>query len=180
MRNSRFDGIRSPIFRKLRVRERLNNTGDGIFRGVMLAYMILGLHVLLLAGLLLLVIFLRGVVHYMLWIVLGGLFAALAGTVYFFRKMRAQGRSLKETMASPMFAGRPVELSLLGGLASVKIGHAASEPPRIGYAPPPVDRLEDPETQRIRQLEVLAGLLEKNLITRDEYNQEKQRLLHRL
>jgi len=144
----------------------------------MLAYMIIGLHVLLVAGIILVVIFLRGVVHYMLWIFLGGLLVILCSCFLFYRKMRAQSKNLKETLTSPVFAGRPVEVILLGGLASLRIGgDRSSAPAPIEDAPDPVYRLEDPETVRIRQLEALANLLEKNLITLDEYNREKHRLL---
>ncbi|WP_054690371.1 hypothetical protein [Desulfosarcina cetonica] len=47
--------------------------GDGLVKSVMLAYLILALHLLLIAGIAILVLFFRGVVNYMLWIVLGGL-----------------------------------------------------------------------------------------------------------
>lgn len=155
-----------------------NHQGGGFFKSIMLAYMILGLHLLLVAGIILLVIFIRGVVNYMLWIFLGGLLVVLGSAVMFYRKMRTQGKSLKETLTSPVFADRPVELSLLGGLASLRIGgERFSGPARIAEAPAPVYRLEDPKTVRIRELEALANLLEKNLITLDEYNLEKHRLL---
>ena len=38
-------------------------------------------------------------------------------------------------------------------------------------------QLEDPETARIREINALAQLLEKELITRDEFTRAKQRLL---
>jgi hypothetical protein len=37
-------------------------------------------------------------------------------------------------------------------------------------------QLEDPETVRIRELAELARLLENDLITREEFNEAKQRL----
>jgi hypothetical protein len=152
--------------------------GNGLFKSVMLAYMILGMHLLLVAAIFLLIIFLRGVVSYMLWIFIAGAVAILASAFYFFRKMRAQGKNLRETLRSPMFDGRPVELSLLGGLASIKIGHTTRESIAIDHTPHPMPRLEDPATLRVRELTELAGLLEKNLLTLDEYNQEKQKLLN--
>jgi hypothetical protein len=41
----------------------------------------------------------------------------------------------------------------------------------------PTQQLEDPGTIRIRELTELARMLEKNLITREEYNRAKQTLL---
>ena len=50
---------------------------DGVFKSVLMAYSVLVLHVLLIAGLGLLVLFFRGVIQYMIWIFLGGAAALL-------------------------------------------------------------------------------------------------------
>jgi hypothetical protein len=150
---------------------------SGFFKSIMLAYMILGMHLLLVAAIFLLIIFLRGVVNYMLWIFIAGAAAILASAFYFFRKMHAQGKNLKETLQSPMFNGQPVELSLLGGLASIKIGHKKQESMLIDHTSLPLPQLEDPGTLQVRELTELAGLFEKNLLTLDEYNEAKQKLI---
>jgi hypothetical protein len=153
---------------------------NGLLKSVLIAYMILALHVLLIAGLGLMVLFFRGFVQYMLWIFLGG--AALIGySAYrFWKRMKAEGKTLAEMLSSPGFRGRSVEVSLLGGIASIKVG--APEGRRLlpledegGHAP---RQLEDPETARIRELSELARLLEQNLLTRQEYDAAKERLLH--
>ncbi|BBO86263.1 SHOCT domain-containing protein [Desulfosarcina ovata] len=155
--------------------------GDGLVKSVMLAYFILALHVLLIAGMAILVLFFRGMVNYMLWIVLGGI--AIVGISAFFlvRRMRAEGKSLREMLKNPMFSGRSVEVSLLGGMATVKLGQP-SQPPAIGHDTAiDIPRLEDPETSRSRevsQLAELARLLEKDLITVEEFDQAKRRLLN--
>lgn len=152
---------------------------DGLVKSVLLAYMILALHVLLIAVLGLLVLFFRGFVHYMLWIFLGG--AALLGYSAYriWRRIKAEGKSLREILSTPDFRGRSVEVSLLGGIASFKLGapqgHRALEA-ETGPAPP--RQIEDAETVRIRELKDLARLLEKDLITLEEYNLAKHRLLH--
>ena len=64
-----------------------SNQGDGLFKSVMLAYMVLVLHVVLMLGLGLLVIFFRGVIQYMLWIFLFGTVAVVASGLYFYRRM---------------------------------------------------------------------------------------------
>ena len=99
-----------------------SNQGDGLFKSVMLAYMVLVLHVVLMLGLGLLVIFFRGVIQYMLWIFLFGTVVVVASGFYFYRRMKAEGKTLKQTLSSPMFAGRPVEVSFLGGMASLRVG----------------------------------------------------------
>jgi len=154
---------------------------DGLVRSVLLAYFILALHVLLIAGVAILVLFFRGVVSYMLWIFLGGI--ALIGISAFFliRRMRAQGRSLGEMLRNPMFNGRSVEVSLLGGMATVKLGQQ-SKPPAIEHdVSIDIPRLEDPDVSRSRdvsELAELARMLEKDLITVDEFNRAKRHLLN--
>jgi hypothetical protein len=158
-----------------------NKEGDGLFKSVLLAYFILALHVLLVAGMAILVLFFRGMVNYMLWIFLGGLGLIGLSAFYFIRRMRAEGKSLREMLRNPMFNGRSVEVSLLGGMATVKLGQSA-QPPAIGHDEAiDVPRLEDPGTSRNREvsdLAELARLLEKDLITVDEFNKAKRQLLN--
>ena len=101
---------------------------DGLVRSVLLAYLILVLHVLLIAGVAILVLFFRGVVNYLLWIFLGGVVLIGISAFYFIRRMRAEGRSLREMLRNPMFNGRSVEVSLLGGMATVKLGQSSRPP----------------------------------------------------
>jgi len=154
----------------------VQDTGDGLFKSVMLAYVVLVLHVLLMLGLGLLVIFFRGIIQYMLWIFLLGAVAIAVSGAFFYRRMKSQGKTLKEMVSSPMFDGRPVEVSLLGGMASFRIGQPGGPHELESKLAHPNYQLEDPETARIRELTQLADLLEKNLITREEYNQAKKTL----
>ncbi len=150
---------------------------DSVFKSVLLAYLILALHVVLIAGLGLLVLFFRGFVQYMLWIFLAGASLIAYSGYRFWRRMKTEGKTLAEMLNNPVFRGRSVEINLLGGIASFKLGAPDSR-----YALPddttlPQRQLEDPETARIRELGELARLLEKDLITADEYRQAKRRLL---
>ena len=153
---------------------------DGLVRSVLLAYFILALHVLLIAGVAILVLFFRGVVNYMLWILVGGVVLIGISAFYFIRRMRAEGRSLGEMLKNPMFNGRSVEVSLLGGMATVKLGQQV-QPPAIGHdTAVDIPRLEDPDSSRSRdvsELAELARMLEKDLITVDEFNTAKRHLL---
>ena len=142
----------------------------------MLAYMVLVLHVLLMVGLGLMVIFFRGLAQYMPWIFLLGAVTIIASGVYFYRRMKAQGKTLKQMLSSPLLNGRPVEVSLLGGLASFRVGVPGQAHELDSRMVNPAQQLEDPETVRIRDLTQLANMLEKNLITREEYNQAKKTL----
>jgi hypothetical protein len=151
----------------------------GVFKGIMLAYLVLILHVLLIAAMGLMVIFFRGVVIYMPWIFIGGITLILGSGYFFYRRLKAHGKSLRETLNSPFLQGKSFEISFLGGLASFKVDvDGASRPPTAISAPNPPLRLEDSTATRLRELTELARLLENDLISPDEYNRLKRRLFN--
>jgi len=155
--------------------------GDNLVKSVLLAYLILALHVLLIAGMAILVLFFRGVVNYMLWIVIGGIVIVGFSAFWFVRRMRAQGRTLGEMLRNPVFNGRSVEVSLLGGMATVKLGQATRLPALSHEAADGHSILEDQRDQcnlDVAELSELARLLEKDLITVEEFNKAKRRLLN--
>ncbi len=154
-----------------------NNEGDSLFKSVMVAYLILILHILLLVGLGFLVFFFRGIVQYMPWIFLGGALIILGSGFWFYRKMKAEGQSLRETLNSPLFRNRTVEVSLLGGMASFRVGHAGENQtllPEGENASP--QQLEWEGDNQVHELTELARLLKSGLITLDEYEQAKQKI----
>jgi hypothetical protein len=150
---------------------------DGSVKSVMMAYLVLLLHVSLIGLLGLLVLFFRGVVQYMLWIFLGGSALLAASAWTFYRRMRREGKNLKEILRSPLLGGRSVEVSLLGGLASMKIGRPTNAPMLDTEVVPPRRQLEESGAQRVRDLTELARLLENKMITLEEYEIAKQQLL---
>ncbi len=149
---------------------------DGIFKGVVLAHSILVLHLLMIAGLGLTIVFLTGLAHYMGWIVLGGMMILTISGYLFYRRIRKEGRSVGEALRTPLLQDREVEIRLLGGFASLRLGKPGAQPVEGGAYEPPL-QLESPESVHIREIAALARLLEKNLITREEYDQAKRQLL---
>jgi len=148
-------------------------------KGILVVCTILILHIFLIALVGCLVLFFRGVTEYMMWILIGCSVLIIFSGYYFYRRIKQEGRSLRRTLHSPMFSGRPIEISLLGGFASVKIGTPDMNAPMLGndrFEPP--RQLEGPATARLRELKELAHLLEKDMITLDEYNQTKQQLFN--
>lgn len=159
-------------------RQKQKKESDGLLKSVLMAYLVLALHVLVIAMICILVIFFRGIVNYMLWIFLGCTLLILGSGYYFYRRMRAEGKNLHEMMRSPLFAGRSVEVSFMGGFASIKLNQAGDHlQPALRGPSASTLQLEDSETMRIRQLTELAALLEKDLISREEYDTAKQQLL---
>jgi hypothetical protein len=157
----------------------MNNSkqNDGIFKSVMMAYTVLLLHVVLIAGLGMLVLFFRGFIQYMIWIFLGGAVAIFVSGYRIYNRMRQEGKSLRETLGSPVFDGRPIEISILGGMASFRIGKDVSPIHALPDATiQPTPLLEDPASVRLRELSELARLLENDLITLEEFNTVKRQL----
>ena len=147
------------------------------FKSVLMAYFILVLHIVLVAGLVLMVIFFRGIINYMIWIFLGGLIAIIASGYHFYKRMKMEGKTLREILNTYRHSGRSVEVSFLGGLASLKIGGEHHNPPALsGNSSGHVKQLEDPETVQYKEFSELVRLLEKNLITLEEYNKFKEQL----
>jgi hypothetical protein len=154
-----------------------NTQKEGLFKSVMLAYFVLVLHVLLIVGLGLLVIFFRGIIHYMLWIFLAGSAAIIGSGYYFYKRMKAQGKTVAQMLKTPLLNGRPVEVNLLGGLASFRVGSPTGNVELDTDAYHTVQQIEDPETMGIREITELAKLLENDMITREEYDKAKKRIL---
>jgi hypothetical protein len=150
---------------------------DGLFKSIFLAHLILFLHLFLFAALGLMVVFLNGMMQYMVWVLLGGMTLVGLSAYLFLRRLRKEGRSLGETLRSPIFNGRAVEVSLLGGMATLKLDKPHSDDVLELESQQPTLQLEDPESARIREISLLAQLLEKELITPDEFTKAKQRLL---
>ena len=147
------------------------------FKSVLMAYFILVLHVALIAGLVIMVIFFRGIVNYMVWIFLGGLIAIVASGYHFYKRMKMEGKTLQEILNTYRHSGRSVEISFLGGLASLKIGGEQHHPPALNSSSSGhIKQLEDSESIRNKEFSELVRLLEKNLITLEEYNKFKEQI----
>lgn len=152
----------------------------GLFSGVMVAYLVLLLHVLLLVLVGVAVVFFRGVVEYMPWILGGGFALILLSGYLFFRKFRKNAEKLREVLSDPVFRDRAVEVKLFGGVASLRLGQptaSANSTEPILLDRVPVMQLEDPEAQRLRRLDQLVRLLDQGLISTEEFARLKDELL---
>lgn len=154
------------------------NQDESIVSGLFLAMGILVFHVVLLAVICLLVLFFHMIVSYLFWIIAGACVLAGAGGYLFLRYLRgAGGVALRDVLTMPEFKGRSVEVNFLGGIASLKIGKNDEFIEQLPDLTIPLDRrIEDENTMRTRELLTLAGLLEQNLLSREEYQQAKKEL----
>jgi hypothetical protein len=156
---------------------KIQKNNDGLFKSIFLAHLILFLHLFLFAALGLMVVFLSGMMQYMVWVLLGGMSLVGLSAYLFFRRLRKEGRTLGEALRSPLFHGRAVEVSLLGGMATLKLDKPNADDIIELENKSSALQLEDPESARIKEISALAQLLEKELITPDEFTRAKRRLL---
>ncbi len=157
------------------------NQGENLFKAVIMTHVILFLHLLIIAGLVLMVIFFREVTQYALWVFLGATGLCMLSGFFIYRRIKSKGKKMFHDIEnSSLFQGRRFEVSFLRGLASLKFGppddlKAIENPPsEVKF------QLEDPETVRIRELTELARMYEKNLITSEEYKRAKHEILKSL
>ena len=150
----------------------------GIFSSIFIGYAIILMHVLLVLIIGVAVVFFRGVTEYMLWILLGGLAIILASGYYFYRRIKQGAIDIKEVLNNPAFRDRGVEVKLLGGVASLRVGQPVDSINAVPLmAGPSVQQLESPESLRMRELEKLVHMRESNLVSQAEFEQLKRDIL---
>jgi hypothetical protein len=166
---------------RLTMANKNTNQGENLFKAVLLTHAILFFHLLIIVGLVVIVIFFRGVTQHMLWIFLGVIVLFFLSAYILYRRIKAKGKkTFHDIENSSLFRGRSFEVSFLRGLASLKFGQPGDRKAIEKASPEPKYQLEDPETLRIRELTELARLLEKDLITSEEYDRAKNQILKSL
>jgi hypothetical protein len=157
------------------------NQGENLFKAVIMTHIILFLHLLIIAGLVLMVIFLRDITQYVLWVFLGAIGLIMLSGFFIYRRIKSKGKKMFHDIEnSSLFQGRSFEVSFLRGLASLKFGQPDDLKAIENPSSEEKFQLEDPETVRIRELTELARMYEKNLITSEEYNRAKHEILKSL
>ncbi len=152
---------------------------DGLFKSVFVAYFILLLHVFLLAGVGLSVVLFRGVYHYLPWIMgtIGILVLSIAWM--FYRRMRNSTSQLRDILSVPEFQDRTVEVRLLGGLASFTVKARENTPMLLDHDTnyPNAHLIESAVDRAERKMLEINTLYEKNLISREEFDQARQSII---
>jgi hypothetical protein len=145
-----------------------------ITKSLFIAFSILILHLLLLGSIGLMVIFFQGVSRYLPWIFLAGSSAIIASGYLFIIRLKKRGTNLNKVLNMQDFRNRSVEVSILGGFASLKIGKpyniSSIENHNSGQK---VQLLEDLSDSRIMELVELASMLKNGIITEGEYKKFK-------
>ncbi len=152
----------------------------GVTSGIFIGYFVIVLHILLIVAVALIVIFLRGINEYLTWIMLGCFLIILGSGYFFYRKIKSDNNKLRDILNDPALQGKSLEISFLGGMASLKVAQSPSALTSLehnGQSPPP--QLEDSHSIQVRELTQIANLLKSNLITQDEYDRLKAEVFNK-
>lgn len=152
-----------------------------MFSSVVVIALILLFHVVLIIGLISSVILFKGIYDLRWWILGVGLLLIGASCYVFYRRAKAGKRRLRDIMNDPAFQNRSVEISLMGGMATLRVGHLDSQhqQPRMIDVNPNDDikQLPAPSSHQIAELTELSRMFEQGLITKEEFMRLKQDIL---
>ena len=156
---------------------------EGVFKNIFIAYFIILFHVVVLAGIAVFVVLIKGFFQYLPWIMAGaGLLIALCAWLVV-RQMRKNSEQIQEILSNDQLKSRNVEISFMGGLASFKINSGEEESGRrLSYSgpdnPSPGPRLiESNEDRTERKMAQLNALYQKDLITKEEFDKARQSII---
>lgn len=147
------------------------------FSGVVLAYLVLLLHILLMVGLGITVIVIKGIYDFRWLILLAGIAIIGGSGYYFYRYFKEHKQKLHDLMSDPAFNDRTLEISLMGGMATVRLGHKDDNIKLIQADETEVKQLEQPKSVQIKELTELTRMLDDELITREEFLQLKKEII---
>ena len=157
-------------------------TQDGnLFKAVLLTHVILFFHLLIIVGIVLMVIFFRGISQHFLWVLLGAAVLLMLSAFMVYRRIKTSGKQiLNDIKDSSIYQGGGVEVSFLRGVVSLKFGQPNNMKQIESQSTGANLQLEDPKTVQIRELTELARMYEKNLITAEEYDKTKKQIMKSL
>jgi hypothetical protein len=148
------------------------------FSGVVLAYLVLLLHILLMVGLGITVVVIKGIYDFRWLILFAGIALIGVSGYYFYRYFQEHKQKLHDLMSDPAFNDRTLEISLMGGMATVRLGHKDDGVRLIQETnETEMKQLEPPKSSQIKELSELTRMLDDELITRDEFLRLKKEIL---
>lgn len=149
-----------------------------IFSGVMVAYLVLILHILLMVGLGITVVLIKGIYDFRWLILIAGIVLIGGSGYYFYHYFQAHRQKISDLMSDPAFNDRTFEISLMGGMATLKLGHKDDSIKLIAAEDgAPIKQLESPKSAQIKELSELNRMLDDELITREEFLRLKKEIL---
>ena len=147
----------------------MNQKSDySIFKNLSVAFLILLAHVVLIGCIGMLTMFFGWIGKNVGWVIIGVLCVSMALVYLFYRRVKSDSRVIKDIINDASLKGKSVEVSFLGGMASFKIDDTQSSN---------LKQLEAAKSETIVELTELTTMYEKKLITSDEFNKAKEKIL---
>lgn len=154
-----------------------NEQNKGIFNSVFLAYFVLLLHVILMICLGVAVVLLKGIYDFRWLVFIGGLILIGGSGYLIYRRLKESNRRFRDMINDPALSDRTLEISLLGGMASVRVGHKDEQSRLIDVGQIPQVRQLEAAPSQVNELGQLVKLLDDELISREEFERLKKELL---
>ncbi|MCK5825393.1 MAG: SHOCT domain-containing protein [Desulfuromusa sp.] len=149
-----------------------------VFNGVMLGYLVLVLHILLMIGLGVTVVVIKGIYDFRWLIIIAGIALIGGSGYYFYQYFREHKQRLYDLMSDPALNDRTLEISLMGGMATVRLGHKDDSIRLIETdSDNQIKQLEGPKSIQLKELSELSRMVDEGLITREEFLQLKKEIL---
>lgn len=152
--------------------------GQSLFRGVLLAHLIIVLHIVLIGLLAGLILVIGGLARYGLWIAIAvGLIGIVAAFLLYRRRKAGGGTALSGPARQLFEKSGNVEVRFLGGLLSFQF-REPDRTARLTDAPAEAPRLlEGPPHRTDQEMAELVHLLATDQITREEYHRARKQIL---
>jgi len=91
---------------------------SSIYKSLLIAFSILIMHVFMLLGVSVLVLFVYGMINNIGWVLLGVSLLLAGGGLWIYRRTKRDGIAIKDAIGDSLMKGRSVEVSFLGGMAT--------------------------------------------------------------
>ncbi len=153
---------------------------NSILNGVMAGYLILLIHLLLVIILATAVIFIQALSEYIEYIMGAGVLLIIGSGAFFYHLLKQNGKQILNTLRNPPFPGQNIEVSLLGGLASISINSQnQNQQTMLDNHITTLNALPEysSDTSPSNELLRLSDLYDRGLISRDDFNKLKDSLL---
>ncbi|MFN2358575.1 MAG: SHOCT domain-containing protein [Desulfotignum sp.] len=154
---------------------------EGLFKNIFIGYFIVLIHVLLLAGIALFVVLIKGVFDYLPWIMGGTALLVLFIGWLLYRRMHKSSSQIQDMLSNAQLGDRNIEVSLLGGLAAFKINARQNSDLLLDNHGNETDRntrlIETEKDRAERKMFQLDDMLEKGLITKEEFEKARQTII---
>ena len=124
--------MRERFFRRNRKPEEKTTTEKELNQGVYYFYLIIGLQVAFVFGLLTTIMVIGKVISTPLWVFLLTFVVGVAGFVYIYRKAKRQFQKFRETLSNVDLSGHNYEISVMGGMLTMRV---EQNPRRLLQAP---------------------------------------------